>query len=173
MSQSKKKTPETLPIPDRRRFATELALRLLSRRECTALEVREKLRAKGFDAETVAVTTLELEKSGLLSNSRYAEAFAREAGERRGYAPAEVRRRLRSKGVEREIAAQSAAISPEDEHQRARSIAARKARSLRSYPRDTQFRRLVGFLTRRGYSPSVAARVASELLSSADPSVGN
>jgi regulatory protein len=168
MSQSSKKKsdPSALSIPDRRRFATELALRLLSRREHTGLEIRHKLSEKGFDPDTIAVTVLELEKSGLLSNARYAEAFAREAGERRGFAPAEVRRRLRSRGVDPEMAAQSTAISPEDEVERAKAVGAQRARSLRSYPKDVQFRRLVGFLSRRGYPPSVVSRVATELIGS-------
>ncbi|HEX9694843.1 MAG TPA: regulatory protein RecX [Actinomycetota bacterium] len=151
-------TPE-----QRRRAASEIVLRMLTTRERSEAEVRQALRKRGHDAETIAVVVEEFRSKNLLSDTRFAEAFAAEAAERRGYGSAAIRMRLRTKGIAPDVAAQAATVSPEDEEARARVFAAKRARSLASHPPDVRYRRLAGALARRGYPAEIVFRLASEL----------
>lgn len=156
--------PEESSTPQqRRRAATDVVLRLLTARERSEAEVRQALRKRGHDAETIAVVVDEFRSKNLLSDARYAEAFATEAAERRGYGSAAIRMKLRTKGIDPELAAQAATASPEDEEARARTFAAKKAKTLRSQPPEVRYRRIAGALARRGYPADVVSRVASEL----------
>ena len=56
-------------------------------------------------------------------------------------------------------------ISQEEEYESAMKLATKKYRSLQREDRDTQIRRLVGLLARKGYSSSLCYRVAKEIVS--------
>src|SRR6266702_2939791 len=57
-----------------------------------------------------------------------------------------------------------ALIDPDSERDAARRLVAHKLPALRGLPEQTQARRLVGLLARRGYSPSMAGDVVREAL---------
>lgn len=155
--------PEQSTPQQRRRAATEVVLRMLTARERSEAEVRQALRKRGHDPDTIAIVVEEFRSKNLLSDSRFAEAFATEAAERRGYGSAAIRMRLRTKGITPELAAQAATVSPEEEEARARGFAAKRARALGSYPPEVRYRRLAGALARRGYPADIVSRVASDL----------
>jgi regulatory protein len=56
-------------------------------------------------------------------------------------------------------------ISQEEEYESAIKLANKKYRSLQREDRDTQIRRLVGFLARKGYPSNLCYRVAKEIVS--------
>lgn len=147
----------------RRRAAVEVVLRLLTTRERSEAEIRQALRKKGHDAETIEGVIEEFRTKNLLSDTRYAEAYATEAAQRRGYGSAAIRMRLRTKGISPELAAEAATTSPEDEEERARAFASKRARSLASHPPEVRYRRLAGALARRGYPADIVAKVARDL----------
>lgn len=156
--------PEEASTPQqRRRAATDVVLRMLTARERSEAEVRQALRKRGHDPDTIAVVVEEFRSKSLLSDARFAEAFATEAAERRGYGSAAIRLKLRTKGIDAELAAQAASVSPEDEEARARAFAAKKAKALASHPPEVRYRRIAGALARRGYPADVVSRVAVDL----------
>ena len=76
----------------------DAALGLLARREHSRLELRQKLRQRGYDEAAVAEVLARLDEAGLVSDARFAKAFAaHKLG--RGYGPAVVRAELRRRGV--------------------------------------------------------------------------
>jgi len=78
--------------------ARKKALDLLSRREHSAREVREKLRLRGYDSNIIEPVVEYLESNDYLSDSRYAESFVRLRVEK-GYGEQAIRARLREKGI--------------------------------------------------------------------------
>jgi SOS response regulatory protein OraA/RecX len=71
---------------------------------------------------------------------------------------------LRERGVEPDLVESAvAAVSPDDEWQRARELALRRMSRSRGTDAVAERRRLLGFLMRRGYSVGVATSVIAEV----------
>lgn len=79
--------------------AREAALRLLARREHSAVELKTKLVGKGWPEEQVDQVIPALAEAGLQSDRRFAEAFARQrAG--RFYGPRRIQAELAQRGID-------------------------------------------------------------------------
>lgn len=76
----------------------ETAIRLLARREHSRRELFHKLSGRGHAADDIDAILDELESERLLSDERYAEAYARMRSER-GYGPLRIRSELAERGV--------------------------------------------------------------------------
>ncbi len=159
------RAPSTLGFTDQVGLAREAAMRLLTVRERSAAELRQRLKQKGFSPEPVEEVIDRLKAAGLQSDQRFAELYASNAGSIRGLSARRIQNDLRGKGVDAELASAAAAVRPEDEEDRAREIAIRRVGSLRGLSAEAAGRRLMGLLARRGYAPGVCRRVVAELLS--------
>ncbi|MGK7296296.1 MAG: regulatory protein RecX [Candidatus Wenzhouxiangella sp. M2_3B_020] len=84
----------------------EAAVRLLSRREHSRLELRTKLVGKGWPEDLVDVAVTELADAGLQSDERFAESFARQRAER-SYGPRRIRAELTQRGIDSAEAARA------------------------------------------------------------------
>ena len=142
--------------------AHDAALRLLAGRERSQVEIRTRLRAKGYGPETIVAVLDRLGDSGLQSDERFAEAFALEAQRNRGLSSRSVQDELRRRGVDEGLAAEAATEPVEEEEARARELASRRAARLGGYPSDVRYRRILAFLGRRGYPPELCRRLAAE-----------
>lgn len=78
------------------------AIGLLARREHSTKELRHKLLTKGHEPEDVEQCLAELKAEGLLSDERFAEAYARMRSER-GYGPQRIRAELAERGVDESL----------------------------------------------------------------------
>lgn len=88
---------ETTPSDDERN-AWNQALRLLSRREHSALELRQKLRSKGVEAVLIDPLLQRLVEEGWQSEQRFAESFTR-SRVAKGLGPYRIRKELQERGV--------------------------------------------------------------------------
>jgi len=168
-SRAPRPSPSELPPEERRENARAVALRLLSHRERTRAELRTRLRAKGYDPETIEGVLDALGEAGLQSDERFAEVFAGEAHRSRGLASSAVRGELLRRGVDRRLAAEAATERPEDEEARARELALSRARRLApSLAPEARRRRIAGYLARRGYPPELCFRMAADAVSAGD-----
>ena len=78
--------------------ARTAALALLARRDFASMELREKLRAQGFDDGTTVAVIAELIHGGTVSDERYAQNYvAYHAG--RGQGPLRIAAQLRGHGL--------------------------------------------------------------------------
>ncbi len=75
------------------------ALNLLARREHSRLELERKLAARSFASTLVNTALDELEQSGALAASRFAESFIRSRATK-GQGPVRIRAELRQRGVD-------------------------------------------------------------------------
>lgn len=71
---------------------------MLARREHSRLELSRKLSVRGFDSDEVDRVLAELADEGLLSDSRFAETFARERTAK-GYGPRRICQELGDRGI--------------------------------------------------------------------------
>lgn len=76
----------------------ETALKLLARREHSALELRHKLTRRGFDPDQTGTVLAELQTQGWLDDRRFAEIYAASRADK-GYGPLRIRSELRERGV--------------------------------------------------------------------------
>lgn len=133
------------------------AVKLLARREHTHAELARKLTPHGTpdDIETVLN---ELSRSGLQSDTRFADSFVRSQAGRFG--AARLRQILRTKGVSpAEIEAHVANMSNElpDEGERARSVWEKK---FAAPPEDArEWARQARFLQGRGFSVEIIRKL--------------
>lgn len=94
-----KKKPE--PDDDAAPEETEVrarALGLLARREHSVLELERKLRQRGYEHELIDPVLKALCAEGLLSETRFAEAWLHSRAAR-GYGPVKIRAELRLRGL--------------------------------------------------------------------------
>ncbi|HQR72345.1 MAG TPA: recombination regulator RecX [Burkholderiaceae bacterium] len=142
------------PARNERPAATLLqrAVALLARREHSRVELALKLRRyvpEGQDAAADIESVLdELQRRGLLSETRYAEAIVRTRASR--YGNARLAQDLQSRGVDRETAQNALAAIGTSELQRAKAVWARRFDSL---PKSLDERaRQARYLQARGFS---------------------
>ena len=82
--------------------AKSVAVKLLSRREHSAFEIRDKLQKRDFEEEEIAQAIRDLEQGGWLSDERYAEAYIR-MRQQKGFGPLRIAIELNERGVDERI----------------------------------------------------------------------
>jgi len=142
------------PRGDEAARAFEAAVRALARKERTLAEMRALLEARGFDPEHVEGTIARLVEIGELDDERFAERFAEDKRELRGWGPERIRAALAERGVpedaiERALAGQGHA----EQAERAARLLRERGQPLTD---DRARSRALDFLARRGYDYEVA-----------------
>jgi len=135
--------------------AMPTAVRLLARREYGRSELRARLCARGIDAESVDAALNELERRGLLSDARYANAVvAQKAGR---YGRRAIAYALKGKGID--AAATDAALGQLAGRDEVAEALALLTRRFDTPPQNRNEKaRQVRFLLSRGYAMSVALK---------------
>jgi len=154
--------------------ATDVALHYLSYRPRSREETRRHLRRKGY-AKPVVVSAVEYcVARGLLNDTAYAAAHARDRFRLAPRSLALIELELRRRGVSADEARAGIAQALEEERVDERGLLERAARRclprLRREPPERAERKLYGYLHRRGFRASEALRVVRRLLAEAgDP----
>ena len=161
------------PDPAARERVKARALRLLARREHGVKELGGKLLKKAdTDPDDVRAVVQELVDEGLLSDARYAEAVARDAVRLKPRARRHLVGELVGRGVPASLAGRSvdAAFADEqvDDDVLARRLAESYLPRIADRPADARWRRLAGFLQRRGFDNERIYAVCSALLPGID-----
>ena len=116
--------------------------------------------------EDVATAVLDrFTEVGLIDDEAFATAWvdSRHAG--RALGKRALSAELRRRGVEDETIKDAVdTVTDEDEQAAARALVQRKLVTMSGLPKDTQTRRLVGMLARKGFSQGLALRVIRDLL---------
>ncbi|MDT8281315.1 MAG: regulatory protein RecX [Gammaproteobacteria bacterium] len=82
--------------------AKSVAVKLLSRREHSAVEIRDKLLKRDFEDSEITQAITELVQGGWLSDERFAEAYIR-MRQQKGFGPIRISIELNERGVEEGI----------------------------------------------------------------------
>jgi regulatory protein len=133
------------------------ALRMLARREHSRAELAQKLAADGTREDIHAVLD-QLERSGLLSDARFAEAYVSSRASRIGNA--RLRYDLRARGIADEVIAAAMPAEADSEAERAREVWRRK---FDAPPVDrADYARQARFLQQRGFAVDIIRKVLKE-----------
>jgi regulatory protein len=131
------------------------ALRLLSGREHSRLELERKLASREEEPGQLRRVLDDLQAKGFIDHRRVADSLVHRRGAKLG--AARIRQELQSKGLDAELVAQAVGSLRATELQRARAVWRRKFERppAGAAERGKQSR----FLTARGFSPEVVRRV--------------
>lgn len=157
---------EALKAEDEREMVYQRALRFLSVRPRSAQEVRQNLQKHHVPAALIEETLERLHRANMVDDLAFARAWVENRTEFRPRAPAILRLELQRKGVAEDVI-QTILQEMTDVEALALDAARRQARRWRGLPRQEFYRKMSGFLARRGFSyeviPSVCAQVWDEL----------
>lgn len=139
------------------------ALRFLSYRQRSEKEIRDKLKEKDFEEEFIDNTIVYLKENDLIDDLAFAKAFVKDKIHLNKHGPRKIRYDLYLKGISDSII--DKALEQDDtEYERALELAKKKMYSYRNDDRNAQYRKLGGFLQRRGYSSSHVYKILDKLI---------
>lgn len=145
--------------------ARAILLRRLTAAPRTHAELRADLCDRGVPEDVADRVLTRFTEVGLIDDRAYAHLWVQSRHRSRGASARLIQQELRRKGIDDDIASEALGeLTAEQERVRARELVdARLASTARLEP-GARTRRLVGMLTRRGYSPSLAFGVVREAL---------
>jgi len=148
-----------------------IALRRLEAAPRTRHELHITLSDKGVPAEAITEVLDRFCEVGLIDDAAFATAWVTSRHRGRGLARRVLALELQRKGVAPEIIDQALElIHHDDERERAVALVHNKLPRMRHLESEVIIRRLVGQLSRKGYSPGLAYSVVREALESVDVS---
>jgi regulatory protein len=141
-------------VSDRSQEAFERGLAALRRRERGTAELAGWLAERDFAPAEVGTAIARLTEVGELDDRRFAERYADDKRELRGWGPERIREALAARGIARELI--DSALRGDDHGEqltRATALLAKRGQPLLS---DAERNRALAFLTRRGYDYELA-----------------
>jgi len=154
--------------PDPHQVARQIVLRQLAMAPRSRAELLAKLEQRDCPAEVAAAVLDRMTEVGLIDDQAYAQMLVRSQQAGRGLARRALARELHKKGIEDHLALEAlAAISDEDERDRARALVDKKLRAMHGLGIQVQTRRLAGMLARKGYTSSVTYAVIRDAIADA------
>lgn len=158
---------ERIEAEVRNRLCDRSAVRLLAARMRSRVELVRALTRQGHDAATASACAARHAEQGAINDDRYAEIVLRNELARKPAGRRLLEAKLRARGVG-DAAARPAvvrALADRDEMADARKALGSASRSmLRSHQPDVVRRRLLGRLTRRGFSSGVCRKTVDDLM---------
>jgi regulatory protein len=155
--------------PDPFSVARNIVYRQLAASAKSRLQLARKLAERNIPEHVAEAVLDKFEEARLVNDADFADTWVRSRSQSRKLAKGALRRELAEKGVQQETAeAALEQISDADEEAAAKSLVERKLRSgldlADRAERDKATRRLASMLARKGYQPSQAFRIVSEVL---------
>ncbi|MEZ6243019.1 MAG: regulatory protein RecX [Phycisphaerales bacterium] len=150
------------------------AVKLLERRALSRRELRDKLLKRGHDADTAQRVIGALASAGLVDDRALSESIVRVELSRLPAGAAMLEAKLARRGIEREIGesvvreALRGRLGADD----AEAVASKRMRALpRTLPEEVIRRRLLGALSRRGFSHEDALAALDRVLDARDDGI--
>jgi regulatory protein len=145
--------------------AKETALRFLSFRRRTEKEIKNKLKQKGFDENTIKRTVEKLEEYDLINDLEFATAWVEERLEYKPRGKKLLKQELWKKGIKKEIIDQVLNESCQNEDKSALELLEKIKNRYKNLEPQVARRRMYGFLLRRGFSYGTAKTAMEQSLS--------
>lgn len=152
-------------------FAREIIMRRLAERAHSRHDLAQALAKRHVPEEVVDATLDKFAAAGLINDEEFARSWAQGRQRGKGLARRAIAMELRRKGIDEEIAREVLAdIDLDDEREAAHRLVQTKLRSMAGLEQQTQTRRLVGMLARKGYPPGLSFDVVrAELNAEVEP----
>ena len=156
---------EALRLAEAQQRAYQAVLRLLNYRPRSTAEVRSHLLRRGYEEAQVTAAVARFQELGLLDDRAFARTWVQDRQDLRPRGRQGLAAELRRKGLAPEVIAEALdeAVDEESEAAQALALARTRARALAGVERSVFFRRLHGFLARRGFAAEVVARTVRQV----------
>jgi regulatory protein len=133
----------------------------------TEHQLRQILAKREIPTEIADSVIERFTEAQLIDDAAYAKAFVAGRLARGGKSRAVIRRELKQKGVSDDLANQALeGLDRETEAELALGLARKRLNTLSNYDREVKYRRLQGFLARRGFDSEIIRRTLSEVMAS-------
>ena len=143
--------------------ANNYALKFLAYRQRSKKEIIDKLAEKGFEDKFIENTLVYLKSYDLVDDLEFAKSFAKDKINLNKQGPQRIKYELYKKGISKEII-EKVLDEDDNEYNRALELAKKKLPSYKNDDRNAIYRKLGGFLQRRGYSYECVSKVLKELI---------
>src|SRR5690625_4106482 len=144
----------------------DAALNFLSYRQRSEKEVYQRLRQRGYEEEYILDAIDYCKDKGYINDLEFARSFVKDKINLNNFGPVRIKNELYKKGVSSEIIQQVLNMEEEEEYEMDFKLAEKRLARYRNDEKDQIYRKLGGFLQRRGFSYGVVTRILKELLSS-------
>lgn len=140
------------------------ALHFLSYRQRTEKEIYTKLKTKGYEEQHIAKAIQYCKERKYIDDENFAINFIKDKININKFGPNRIKRELISKGVSVEIIDKLLNMDSDEEYEIAMELALKKISSYRNDTKEAKYRKLGGFLQRRGYSYDVVSRILKKII---------
>lgn len=140
------------------------AFNILSYGQKSKKDVYTKLMRKGYEEEFILKAIEYCEDRNYINDKLYAENFIKDKTNINKYGSNRIRYDLISKGVSKDIIDEVLDLDHDEEYERAIELAHKKMKSYKNDDKAAIYRKLGGFLQRRGYTYDVVSKVLREAL---------
>lgn len=147
--------------------ANNYALRLINFKMRTKEEIKRRMREKEYSDEVIEKTIDYLLYLDYLDDEEYATRFIRDKSNLKNMGSERIKRELYQKGIDKEIINKKIEniIDEDEEYEKAKELAIKKLNSTyKNDDRSAKYRKLGGFLQRRGYSMRIVMNLLNELV---------
>lgn len=128
----------------------------------SAGRLRSKMESRGYPPPVVTRAMQRARELRIVDDHAYAMALVEE-GRGKGHAPLRIKTDMQKRDLSDEaIQAALATIQDRDPEAQAFAVARKRAERYRDVDTETAYRRLVGYLARRGYTDALSRKVARE-----------
>lgn len=141
--------------------AFDKAARLLASRPRAQAEIETHLRQAGFGPDTIAQAIAHLQTQGYVDDASFVQWWIDNRGRFSPRSQAALRQELLQKGIDRRLIDE--ALAPLDATAQALAAARPRAERWRLLPRPEFYKKMVGFLQRRGFDYATAHSVCALL----------
>jgi regulatory protein len=139
--------------------AKQVATRQLSYRPRSISELRQTLGQRGFGRQIIDQVIERFSELGYLDDADFARRWIQTREQLAPRGTRLLKQELRQKGIDTDLADEALADADLDELDAATRIAERRLPKMTGLDRDTQRRRLAGYLERRGFSHDVVRQI--------------
>lgn len=155
---------EEILLAEENNKAINLGVKYLSYRQRSIKEVKDHLKRKGYEESIVQITIDYLVEKKYLNDLEFAESFIRDKSYLNKYGINKIRYELMNKGISKEIIARTLKFDDDEEYNNAMELAHKKMKSYKKLDRDSIYRKLGGFLQRKGYRYDTVSKVIRDVL---------
>ncbi|RME62948.1 MAG: regulatory protein RecX [Nitrospirae bacterium] len=156
------KRKRTSRLKDSTNDALRYALKLINLRDRTERELVQKLKAKGFSEGTAKETVDKLKELSLLDDRRAAQALVNYGSRIKGLGSKGLKRFCLERGVDESIIEEL--LVEEDDEKKAEMLIRKRLQSMEGLDREKKYRRLYGYLYRRGYPAEIITKLLRKYL---------
>ncbi len=144
--------------------ANDYAVKLLSYRPRSRKEIEDKMKQKGYDFEIINKTLDWLKAYDLINDEDFAKEYV--LAKAKKYGSKRIKLELSRKGVDEEIIQSilEEKIGSDTEYNIALESAKKKMKAYQGQERNAIYRKLAGYLQRRGFSYDIISKVLRELI---------